>query len=45
MNTLPELRVALAGLSSLGIPTEWKSFEAELVGTPLDRVKELAGRY
>jgi hypothetical protein len=45
MNTLLELRAALAGLSSLGIPTELESFEAELVGAPLDRVKELADRY
>ncbi|MFD9637724.1 hypothetical protein [Streptomyces violascens] len=45
MNTLPELRAALAGLSSLGIPTELESFEAELADTPLDQVKELADRY
>lgn len=45
MGTLPELRAALAGLATLGVPTELERFEAELAKTSLDRVPELADRY
>ncbi|MFC8453558.1 hypothetical protein [Kitasatospora sp. NPDC057223] len=45
MGTLPELRAALAGLASLGLPDELAAFEDELARTPLDQVPALADRY
>ncbi|WP_436776607.1 hypothetical protein [Yinghuangia sp. YIM S09857] len=45
MGTLAELRAALVGLSSLGLPTYLDKFEQELASTSLDQVPALAERY
>ncbi|MER5352608.1 hypothetical protein ABT093_20025 [Kitasatospora sp. NPDC002551] len=45
MDTLPQLRAALAGLSSLGIDTRLDRLEEDLATTRLDQVPALAERY
>ncbi|MFG2845970.1 hypothetical protein ACGF12_22790 [Kitasatospora sp. NPDC048296] len=45
MDTLPQLKAALAGLAQLGIDTRLDRLEADLANTRLDQFPALAERY
>ncbi|MFE5587327.1 hypothetical protein [Kitasatospora sp. NPDC056531] len=45
METVPQLRAALAGLASLGIETKLEEFEADLAKTPLHEYEALGDKY